>query len=217
MLLVSAACGARWDEAQRESVLTRSTGGQQLAAGGVGEVGGATTKTTTKGGSGQVAGGVPSTAPGGGATGGGSTPAGGGSGGGGQATGGGGAPAAEGAKPCAAPSDAPGVTDTTITLGSISTLSGAVPGLGASSEGAARAYVAYRNATGGVCGRELVLKTADDGMDNARHRSIVTEMNEQVLGLVGGLAGGDAGSAGTVDELGMPVVNVAISKPFDDA
>ncbi|HEU5083631.1 MAG TPA: ABC transporter substrate-binding protein, partial [Acidimicrobiales bacterium] len=47
--------------------------------------------------------------------------------------------------------------------------------------------------------------------------SIVTEMNEQVLGLVGGLAGGDAGSAGTVDELGMPVVNVAISKPFDDA
>ena len=87
----------------------------------------------------------------------------------------------------------------------------------ASSEAAARAYVAYRNAPGGVCGRELALKTADDGMDNARHRQILTEMNPNILGLVGGIGGGDAGSADTVGQLGIPVSNVPISKPFDDS
>ena len=207
LLLTTTACGARWDEAQRESVLAQSSG-QQSAAG-------ATTGNGTTGSSSKRAGGAGGTAT--------TAPSAGGAdgaaagGGGDPAAGGGGGPAAEGAKPCAAPSDAPGVTDSTITLGSISTLSGAVPGLGASAEGAARAYVAYRNANGGVCGRDLVLKTADDGMDNGRHRAIVTEMSAQVLGLVGGLGGGDAGSADTVTELGMPVVSVAISKPFDES
>ena len=221
VLLATSACGARWDDAQREQVLAR-TDGQQLAAGAPGDtttgqaVGtdgrtSATTKVTTNAGGSQGAAGPTGPAAGATDTGGDQTA--------GQATG----PAAPGeaaqaqGKPCEAPSDAPGVTDTTITIGSISTLSGAVPGLGASSEGAARAYVAYRNATGGVCGRQLVLKTADDGMDNARHRQIVTEMNDQVLGIMGGLGGGDAGSADTVTKLGMPVVNVPISEQFQDA
>ena len=211
LLLTTTACGARWDEAQRESVLaSRSGGGLAVGSGGAESEGGS---SSSSGGSSARTGTSAPSAPGGGgeatAGGGGAGPAAGGAGGEG--------PAASGDKPCAAPSDAPGVTDTTITLGTISTLSGAVPGLGASSEGAARAYVAYRNATGGVCGRELVLKTADDGMDNGRHRSIVNEMNKNVFGIIGGLGAGDAGSAGTIDELGMPVVTVAISKPFNDA
>lgn len=216
LLLATSACGARWDEAQREEVLASRTG-SGLAAGPDGGAGTGTasrTRTTTTAGGGGAAGGGATVDGGGTAAG----PTEGAAGGGEAGPGGGGGAAAEGgAKPCAAPSDAPGVTDSSITLGSISTLSGAVPGLGASSEGAARAYVAYRNATGGVCGRELVLKTADDGMDNARHRSIVTEMSEQALGIIGGLAGGDAGSAETVTQLGIPVVSVAISKPFDDS
>lgn len=209
VLLATAGCGARWDEAQRESVLARQQGS------GAAEHSPGTESTGSRGGSGTTG----STAPGSDAAadnaGGG--PAGGDDEGGDQQAASAGQDEDAGPLPCAAPSDAPGVTDDQIVLGSISTLSGAVPGLGASSEGAARAYVAYRNATGGVCGRELVLKTADDGMDNGRHRSIVTEMSDQVLGIVGGLAGGDAGSADTVDTLGMPVVSVAISKPFDDA
>ena len=110
-----------------------------------------------------------------------------------------GATGSSGPLPCAAPSDAPGVTDTEITLGSVSSLSGPVPGLGTAALEAARAYVAYRNATGGVCGRQLALRTADDGTDNGRHRAIVTEFSSRVLGLVGGLGGGDAGSADVVE------------------
>ena len=95
----------------------------------------------------------------------------GGSGGAGGSGGGGETGAAGGPSPCSAPSDAPGVTDDEITLGTISSLSGPVPGLGASALAAAQAYVAYRNSTGGVCGRQLVLRTADDGTDNGRHRA----------------------------------------------
>jgi ABC-type branched-subunit amino acid transport system substrate-binding protein len=213
LVATTAACGARWDEAQREAVLARHSGEQVVAGPAAGGIRSGTPSVTTP--TGDTAPGETADQPGVDA---GGAPLGGGGGGGGESPGGAGeGVTAGGPKPCEAPSDAPGVTDSTITLGSISTLSGAVPGLGASSEGAARAYVAYRNATGGVCGRELVLQTADDGMDNGRHRSIVTQMNPQVLGIIGGLAGGDAGSASTVTELGMPVVSVAISKPFDDA
>lgn len=211
LLVTTAACGARWDEAQRDAVLAGGNGaGEQFAAGGPATGAGRTATGTGSGSSGSTG------AAGAGATPGGDPTA--AAAGGDPAAPGTDAPAAGGgAAPCAAPSDAPGVTDGEITLGTISTLSGAVPGLGASAEGAARAYVAYRNATGGVCGRKLALKTADDGMDNGRHRSILTEMDGQVLGVVGGIAGGDAGSAQTVDQLGIPVAAVAISKPFDDA
>ena len=212
LLLTTTACGARWDEAQRESVLAARSG-QQVAAGSGTSNGDTAGSSNARSGGSSARTGTSAPAA---SSGGGGVPA--DEGAGPAAEGGGGnGPAASGDKPCAAPSDAPGVNDTTITLGTISTLSGAVPGLGASSEGAARAYVAYRNATGGVCGRELVLKTADDGMDNGRHRSIVNEMNKAVFGIIGGLAGGDAGSAGTIDGLGIPVVTVAISKPFNDA
>ena len=216
VLVVTAGCGARWDEAQREAVLAQNRGGgADLAAGdtsGTGSTGSsgprATTGSTAPRSTDTAAGTAQTT------SGGDATPD---AGGGGQEGTGGGSDGATGPLPCAAPSDAPGVSDGEIVLGSISTLSGAVPGLGASSEAAARAYVAYRNATGGVCGRELSLQTADDAMDNGRHRSILTEMSEQVLGIIGGIAGGDAGSGDVVDQIGLPVVSVAISKTFDDA
>ena len=108
-------------------------------------------------------------------------------------------------------STAPGVTDKEIRLGTISTLSGAVPGWGPARRRPLQAYVAYRNSTGGVCGRQLVLKTADDGMDNGRHRSLATQMSSEVLGLIGGLGGGDAGSGEVVAAKGMPVVTTPIS------
>ncbi|MBV8693002.1 MAG: ABC transporter substrate-binding protein [Actinobacteria bacterium] len=116
--------------------------------------------------------------------------------------------AARGAQPCAAHSDAPGVTDSTVTVGTISTLSGPVPGLGESSQGAARAYVAYMNSKGGVCGRKVDLKTGDDGYDAGRYRALVTEFNPKILGIVGGLAAGDGGGAALVTQYGMPVVSL---------
>ena len=116
-----------------------------------------------------------------------------------------------GPRPCQAPSNAPGVTDAEITIGSISTLSGPVPGLGSNGAAVMRAYVAYRNATGGVCGRKVVLRSADDGAENGRYRSLVDELNPKILGLVGGTAAGDAAGAERVEAHGMPIVSATFS------
>jgi ABC-type branched-subunit amino acid transport system substrate-binding protein len=115
--------------------------------------------------------------------------------------------AASKALPCAAKSTAPGVTDTEIRVGSISSLTGPSPGIGTSAAGAARAYVAYRNATGGICGRKVVLKEADDGTDNGRYRSIITEMSNSVFGVAGGFGLGDVGGVDVIRQTKIPVVN----------
>jgi branched-chain amino acid transport system substrate-binding protein len=117
--------------------------------------------------------------------------------------------------PCAAPSNETGVTDNEIVLGAISSLSGPVPGLGASAAAAVRAYVASRNATGGVCGRQLVLREGDDGTDSARYRSILRELGGQVLGISGGFAIGDIGAEDLINELGIPIVNSPTGRTGD--
>jgi branched-chain amino acid transport system substrate-binding protein len=117
----------------------------------------------------------------------------------------------EGALPCSAPSEAPGVDDDQLVVGSLSSLSGPAPGLGASAAAATRAYVAHRNASGGVCGRQIVLREADDGTDNGRYRSIVTELEPQVLGIVGGFAMGDVGGGDLIAGRELPVVGLPSS------
>lgn len=117
------------------------------------------------------------------------------------------------ARPCDMASDAPGVTDDTITVGAISSLSGPVPGIGSSGAAAARAYVAYRNATGGVCGRQIELREADDGSDNGQYRSIAEGLSRDVLALVGGFSIGDVGGVDVIERTALPVVN----SPSSDA
>lgn len=203
--LASAACGNRWDEEQRATVLARYDARSAAAADGTGTAVGPQRS--------PGAGGTSTGNPGGSAV---ATPPAGGGGDGVPAVDAGGDPAAQaaGPLPCAAPTDAPGVTGDTITVGSISTLSGPVPGLGTSAEAAVRAYVAYRNASGGVCGRQIDLRTADDGADNARYRSLVNELEPAVLGLAGGFAAGDGGGAEVLVAKGIPVVSLAVSQPF---
>jgi ABC-type branched-subunit amino acid transport system substrate-binding protein len=92
-----------------------------------------------------------------------------------------------------------------------------LPGIGTSSLEAARAYVNYRNSTGGVCGRQLELKWADDGTDGGRHRAALNELAPKVLGLAGGVGGGDFGSGEAVDQQKLPAVTPAISDQFQNA
>lgn len=205
--LLASGCGARWSDEQRAQVIGRNQGisATRAAAGTTGS--GSTTAATTPG---AVAGTTDPGASGAGATG--------GAAGAGPATGGGEAAAATGGpKPCAAPSDAPGVTNDTITVGNISTVTGPIPGLGATAVAATRAYVAYLNANGGVCGRKVAVKTADDGDDNGRFRSIAGDMGPQVLGLVGFTGGGDAGGVDIVEQQRIPVVTTAFSTAFQNA
>ena len=111
-LTATAACGARWSDAERASIVARTQGGPaqgtDAAASGstTTTVAGATLEGDTGGTTGSAAAGGTGSA----------------------TTGGAGTPS--GPRPCAAKSAAPGVTDTEITLGTISTISGPVPGLG---------------------------------------------------------------------------------------
>ncbi len=202
-MAATAGCGARWTDDQRAAVLSRD---HQPTTAAAGESASVSPTTTAAIGAGEPA----ASATGGGA---GSSSAATSSGpdaaGGGAPASPGDAPAAEnGARPCDAPSDAPGVTADQIAVGSISSLSGPVPGLGASSAAAVRAYVAYRNASGGICGRRVVLKEADDGTDTGRYRSVLSQLVPDVVGIAGGFALGDVGGTEVVADNGVPVVNV---------
>lgn len=118
--------------------------------------------------------------------------------------------------PCSRPSDAPGVTDDTIVVGTINSLSGPVPGLAASAQAAVRAHVAHRNATGGVCGRQVVLKEGDDGTDNGRYRTVLSSLQADVFGIVGGFALGDVGAVDLLQSSGIPVVNAPSAQRVAD-
>ena len=195
VLLATSACGARWSDAQRLAVQARHQGGSSRP-----------TAAAATGATGST---IPGATAGAGAAGGGGTGAATGTGaqtGGESATASG---AGAGPLPCAAASDGPGVTADKINLGSISSLSGPVPGLGASSAAATRAYIAFRNATGGVCGRQLALREADDGTDAGTYRASITGMAPTVLGIAGGFAFGDVGGTDIIEQQNIPVVNLA--------
>jgi ABC-type branched-subunit amino acid transport system substrate-binding protein len=192
LVVLSAGCGLRWSDEQREHVASQGqTGG---VSGMVDRPGGADSTSTT--------------APGG-RTGGGPS-----ADGGTDSAAGSDAGTPSGPLPCEAPSDAPGVADDSITVGNVATVSGPVPGASAGAVGAARAYVAYLNANGGVCGRKVVLKTADDGFDNGAFRALMTEMGPAVLGFAGSSGSGDAGGADVVEQQQVPYVGIAASQIF---
>ena len=52
-----------------------------------------------------------------------------------------------------------------------------------------------------------MLKEADDGTDNGRYRSIISELSKNVLGVAGGFTIGDVGGADIVESTGIPIVN----------
>lgn len=195
LALVVAACGTRLSDEERAVYTARGGGGGQSdsGSGDFGESG------EFGDGSGDVGGGETGTADGGGAP-----DASGGGGGGGEDAGGGdsgggapgGGPAAAGDDPCAgSASGESGVSDSTITIGNVSQLSGAIPGFAQESVRGAQAYVAFVNATGGLCGRELELLVADDGFDASRNASETSKLEPRVLAFGGSFSVTDSGMA----------------------
>ncbi|HEX4867269.1 MAG TPA: ABC transporter substrate-binding protein [Acidimicrobiales bacterium] len=208
--LLTAGCGARWDEDQR-AAMTAGGGTGMLVADEGGR--GTTSRSEARTGAMTPSAADAATTPGApGATGDPAAP-------GAAATDGGadaGEAAASGPRPCDAPSEAPGIADDTITIATVNSVTGPVPGLGTTSEAAARAYVAYRNATGGVCGRQVELVAVDDGTDAGRFRAAIVEMLPKVIGIGGLFANGDAGGAQLVEEAQLPVVGAASTTQFQD-
>ena len=89
--------------------------------------------------------------------------------------------------------EVPGITDTEILLGADVILAGAMAAVYATIPQATEAYFNYINDTqGGVCGRKIVYKLADNGDDPAKAMEAVRKLVEQdeVFAIVGSL--GDA-------------------------
>jgi ABC-type branched-subunit amino acid transport system substrate-binding protein len=213
-----AACGSQLDPEQVAS----ATGGSSGTVQG-GEVPGTSGETTT-GGAGTTTGGTGTTAGGGTTTGGGATSgagaaaagatSGGGSGGGGQGGGetGGGDNAADGGgekASCDGFQNGPGITDSEITIGNASDISGPVPGLFESSQEAVKAYVAYFNSTSDICGRKLTLATYDTRTDASADQQAYAKGCEEVFAMVGSMGAFDSGGAATTQSCGLPDIRSA--------
>ncbi|MEY2434644.1 MAG: hypothetical protein QOC92_4369 [Acidimicrobiaceae bacterium] len=193
-LLATVACGARLSSQQYVEARGAGGGGTAAAAGG-------STKSAASAGAGgsTPAGGGAAAAGGGGAA----------AGGGDAAAGGGGAAAGGGA--CSPQhSDAPGVSDTEIKLGNVSTISGPVQNFGATGRAGAKAYLDFVNNNGGVCGRKLSLVNGDDRLDPGTNRSQTDQLKDQVFGFVGNTTVVDDGGADVIGGTNIPNCSLII-------
>jgi branched-chain amino acid transport system substrate-binding protein len=83
----------------------------------------------------------------------------------------------------------PGVTDTTVTIGTHTPLTGPAAAGYSSISAAASAYFDYLNAEGGVHGREIEYVVKDDGYNPATTQTVVRELvqEDEVFAIVNGL------------------------------
>ena len=192
--LLASACGARLSDAQY--VAARGAGGGTGTAAGTGR-----TSTGTGTGATDAGGTAAGDTSGGGATGGGAATGGGDGGGAGGGTAGSCSPTH---------ADAPGVTDTEIKLGNVSTISGPVPNFGATGRAGAKAYLDFVNSQGGVCGRKLSLQNGDDRLDPGINRAQTEQMKDSVFGFVGDTTVEDDGGASVIGGTNIPNCSLII-------
>lgn len=198
--LLSAGCGARFDDEQTEALRAmnsgRAAGGGNVTAGDQSATGSSDAGTgAATGTDGASTGGAASSGASGGGGGGGASSA---------------SPAAGGCTGEKGGSEV-GVTDTQVTVGNVSIMSGPVPGFGKTSQSAVRAYVNYINSQGGVCGRQLKLETADDRFDGGANRAEHERLKSRVFAFVGGLSVVDDGGAGVLQGTNIPDVGLSLS------
>ncbi|ANH38292.1 hypothetical protein I601_1861 [Nocardioides dokdonensis FR1436] len=211
LCLVLAACGSQLDP---NDVVTAGGTVGGTTVGGTGVVG---DDGTVVGGD-PGAGGVPGTDGSSGTSGSsgssgstGGTDSGGGSG---STTDPGGASSADGggkAASCDGFKNGPGITDSTITIGNASDISGPVPGLFEAAQDATKAYVAFYNKSNpdGICGRSLVLKNYDSRTDAGADQQAYADGCENVFAMVGSMSAFDSGGASAAEGCGLPDIRSA--------
>ncbi|MGA8370000.1 MAG: ABC transporter substrate-binding protein, partial [Acidimicrobiales bacterium] len=82
----------------------------------------------------------------------------------------------------------PGVTPTTVTVGSISDISAPVPGLFEGAKIGTEAYFAYINSQGGVNGRKLVLDARDSAFSSGTIANATQSIAKNEFAIVGGFS-----------------------------
>jgi ABC-type branched-subunit amino acid transport system substrate-binding protein len=110
---------------------------------------------------------------------------------------------------CAGFKNGPGMTDSTITIGNSSDISGPVPGLFTGAQQATKAYVAYFNATSSICGRKLVLNTYDSRTDAGADQQGTQKICETSFAGVGSMSAFDSGGASVAQGCGLPDIRTA--------
>ncbi|HJR26356.1 MAG TPA: ABC transporter substrate-binding protein, partial [Acidimicrobiales bacterium] len=106
-----------------------------------------------------------------------------------------------------------GVTKTEVKVGNVSQLTGLVPGFGQTSVNGIKAYFAYLNSKGGVCGRKLTLVQADDRFQAATNRTETQKLSDQVIAFAGSLSVVDDGGTPVLDAEQIADVSVATTAP----
>ncbi len=219
-VLLLAACGSQLEPADVASAGGGAGSGGLAGDGGVGGVGG---EAGTDPGAVPDGGSVPGGDGGAPAAGAGGDPgtAGGGAG---AAAGGGGAASPQGttqgsgknsatggakAGSCTGLKNQTGITADSITLGNAADISGPVPGLFEASQDAVKAYVAYFNASGDLCGRKLKLKSYDSRSDSGANQTAYADACESTFAMVGSMSAFDSGGSGTAAQCGLPDIRSA--------
>lgn len=209
MALLVTACGNRLSDeefARKAGVSTDARGASSSDGGGATDDGG----SAEAGGTGLEPG--DGTADGSGDTGGGSTGGTTGSGSTGGTTGG---TTGGGASGPFQASDV-GVTPTSITIGTIVAENGVLGDAFAPAARGLRAWVAAQNARGGINGRQVILKTCDDGEVRAKALACAQRLVEQdkVFAIVGANTRAMGGAAQYLEDKGVPVMGMPITNSY---
>jgi ABC-type branched-subunit amino acid transport system substrate-binding protein len=121
------------------------------------------------------------------------------------------APVRVAASVCAGPASGPGVSASEIDVGNVATLTGPVPGLFIGAQHGVTAFAAYLNSIGGICGRRLVVKAADDNLDVSQNATATQSIAGSVMAFVGSFSGDDQGGAAVLQSDGVPDIGEALS------
>jgi ABC-type branched-subunit amino acid transport system substrate-binding protein len=73
------------------------------------------------------------------------------------------------------------------------------------------AFVSYLNAHGGICGRKVLLKIADDDLDASQNATATQSLVNSVFAMVGSDSGVDEGGASALQQSAIPDVGEALS------
>jgi ABC-type branched-subunit amino acid transport system substrate-binding protein len=106
-----------------------------------------------------------------------------------------------------------GITDSKITLANVSDISGPVPGIFESAQEATRAYAAYFNSTGDLCGRKLDVVLLDSRADSGADQQAYTKACDEAFAAVGSMSAFDAGGAATAEQCGLPDIRSTAVNP----
>jgi ABC-type branched-subunit amino acid transport system substrate-binding protein len=109
-----------------------------------------------------------------------------------------------------------GVTETSIVVGNVSTLTGPVPGLFRGAVVGTQAWAAMVNSQGGINGRLIEVRSADDGLDSGRNKAAHLALKNEVFAFVGSFSVNDDGGATELQGTNIPDVgNPLAPQRFD--